>query len=127
MSWEYFSFDELKCRCGCEKAEMDPYFMSKLQALRKSINIPLSVSSGYRCAQYNQKVSNTGANGPHTTGRAVDIAISGVNAFKLLQYAGSFQFQGIGIKQSGAHESRYIHLDDLTEKDGYPRPTVWSY
>lgn len=127
MNWEYFSEDELKCRCGCGKADMDPYFMQKLHALRKTLNFPLLVNSGFRCPDYNTKVSNTGGNGPHTTGRAVDIAISGKEAYYLIQYAANFSFQGIGVKQTGPHNQRYIHLDDLTDKDGYPRPTVWSY
>ena len=127
MSWEYFSFDEMKCKCGCNKADMDPVFMSKLQALRKSLGFALPITSGYRCGNYNQEVSSTGIKGPHSLGRAVDIAVSGLEAYKLLQYAASFQFQGLGVKQSGPNNSRYIHLDDLIEKDGYIRPTVWSY
>ena len=34
-------------------------------------------------------------------------------------------FTGVGINQKGS--SRFIHLDQLHEKDGYPRPTIWSY
>ena len=127
MSWEYFSEEELKCRCGCGKADINTYFMQKLHALRKTLDFPLPISSGFRCPEYNQKVSNTGPNGPHTTGRSVDIAISGKQAFYLMQYAANFSIQGLGVKQSGPHNQRYIHLDDLTEKDGYPRPAVWSY
>lgn len=127
MNWLYFSEQELQCHCGCGKAEMDHDFMKKLIALREQLGFSLVVTSGYRCSKHNQNVSKTGANGPHTTGRAVDIAISGGNAFKLLQYAASFQIQGIGIKQSGLFNQRFIHLDDLTEKDKFPRPMVWSY
>lgn len=106
---------------------MDTYFMQKLHAIRKTLGFPLTVSSGYRCPEYNQKVSKTGPTGPHTTGRAVDIAISGKEAFFLVQYAANFNMQGIGVKQSGPDEERYVHLDDLLEKDGFPRPRVWSY
>jgi len=125
--WEHFTVDELKCKCGCGKADMDPYFMSKLHALRKTLGFPLQVSSGFRCEEYNQKVSKTGSKGPHTLGRAVDIVGSGKEAYLLVQYATNFHMQGIGVKQSGSHEQRFIHLDDMTEKDGYPRPRIWSY
>lgn len=125
--WEYFTREELMCRCGCGGMEMDPYFMDKLHSLRKALGFPLTVSSGYRCPDYNKRISKSGYNGPHTTGRAVDIAISGGDALKLIQYACNFHLLGIGVKQSGPHEKRYIHIDDLTEKDGYPRPGVWSY
>jgi len=125
--WEHFTVDELRCKCGCGKADMDPHFMNKLHAIRKTLDFPLPVSSGFRCSDYNQRVSKTGANGPHTTGRAVDIAISGKEAFFLVQYAANFHMQGIGVKQSGPNEQRFIHLDDLLEKDGFPRPRIWSY
>ncbi len=125
--WEYFTEDELKCRCGCGKVEMDPYFMDKLHALRRVLGFSLPITSGYRCPNYNKRISKTGFNGPHTTGRAVDIAISGGDALKLIQYACNFHLLGIGVKQSGLINQRYIHIDDLTEKDGYPRPALWSY
>lgn len=125
--WEYFTVDELKCRCGCDRVEMDPYFMDKLHALRKTLGFPLPVTSGYRCPDYNMRISKSGYNGPHTTGRAVDITVTGGEALKLIQYACNFHMLGIGVKQSGPHDKRYIHIDDLTEKDGYLRPAVWSY
>lgn len=125
--WEYFTEDELKCKCGCGKVDMDANFMNKLHALRKTLDFPLPVSSGFRCPEYNQKVSKTGFKGPHTTGRAVDIAISGKEAFFLVQYAANFHMQGIGVKQSGSEGQRYVHLDDLLENDGFPRPRIWSY
>ncbi|MBS0289290.1 MAG: DUF882 domain-containing protein [Proteobacteria bacterium] len=127
MPWEYFSDDEMRCHCGCKRVEMDPYFMSKLHSLRKLLEFPFLVTSGFRCPEYNEKISSTGTNGPHTTGRAVDIAISGKQAYLLVQYAANFHFLGIGIKQSGPDEKRYVHLDDLSEKEGFPRPRIWSY
>lgn len=35
------------------------------------------------------------------------------------------KFTGIGIQQKGG--DRYIHLDNLPNAPGQPRPTVWSY
>jgi zinc D-Ala-D-Ala carboxypeptidase len=123
ISYPYFSQAELQCRCGCEQAKMQPEFMQKLIALREYLNFPLPVTSAYRCAKHNQVVSSTGVNGPHTTGRAVDIAISGEKAFVLMTAAKQFGFTGIGMKQHGPHGSRYVHLDDLT----IARPMVWTY
>ena len=28
---QHFSIDELKCKCGCNRAEMDPDFLAKLE------------------------------------------------------------------------------------------------
>lgn len=126
MTWHYFSADELKCRCGCNQINMDTYYMSKLEAIRKTLDFPFKISSGYRCPEHNFKLTGS-RTGPHTHGRAVDILVSGEQAFKLVQYASSFQILGIGVKQSGSEEKRFVHLDDLTVKDGYSRPRIWSY
>jgi zinc D-Ala-D-Ala carboxypeptidase len=34
-------------------------------------------------------------------------------------------FTGIGVSQKGA--IRFIHVDDLPDAPGQPRPTIWSY
>lgn len=97
-------------------------FMDDLQELRQLFGRPMPVTSGYRCSEYNTKVSSTGPNGPHTTGRAVDIGLGGSAAYDLLKLALGRGFTGIGVNQKGT--GRFIHLDKLT--DG-PRPNVWSY
>jgi uncharacterized protein YcbK (DUF882 family) len=85
------------------------------------------VSSGYRCPDHNNEVSSTGLNGPHTTGKAADILVKGMNAYLLLQAAmKSGRLYGIGISQRGKHESRFLHLDMVESGQAF-RPTVWSY
>ncbi|MEO5330361.1 MAG: D-Ala-D-Ala carboxypeptidase family metallohydrolase, partial [Magnetococcus sp. THC-1_WYH] len=54
--------------------------MDRLENLRREFNRPMPVSSGYRCPMHNARVSKTGFSGPHTTGQAVDIVISGEDA-----------------------------------------------
>jgi hypothetical protein len=34
-------------------------------------------------------------------------------------------FTGIGVAQKGS--GRFMHLDDLLNDEGQPRPTIWSY
>lgn len=119
--WKYFTPKEMACKC-CGYVKVDEGFMNKLEALRMNCKFPFPVNSAYRCVKHNQAVSSTGDSGPHTTGRAVDIGVDRGKAFKLLGIAIEMGFTGIGLAQKG--ESRYIHLDDLT--DGL-RPTVWSY
>lgn len=105
--------------------KMNPLFLQKMDQLRHVCGFPFIIPSGFRYPEYNIKVSSTGENGPHTTGRACDVAVSGEQAYIVLRVAMELGFTGIGIKQKG--EGRFIHLDDLTEADGYPRPRIWSY
>lgn len=120
----YFSDAELGCSC-CGKNLVDQEFLSKLNALRAFLDFPFNVTSGYRCPDHNENVSSTGRNGPHTTGRAVDIFCSHKQAFDIVTNARNFGFTGIGVKQRG--EGRFIHLDTLSETPNRPRPHVWSY
>ena len=125
MKSKYFSYNELKCKCGCDKCLIQEDFLAKLDDLRESMDMPLVITSGYRCPDHNEKVSFSGRNGSHTTGRAVDIGVNRKDAYLLLQFAFLKKFTGIGVHQSGA--GRFIHLDDLTNLDKGIRPTVWSY
>lgn len=120
----HFTKAELTCKCGCGMLpEQD--FMDRVEGLRVSLGFSLPVTSGARCASYNSKVSATGASGPHTTGRALDLGVRGENALRLIVEARRAGFSGIGVSQKG--EGRFIHLDDLPDALGQPRPHLWSY
>lgn len=122
--WPNFSVNELKCKhCGQEK--IIPTFMDRLQGLRKDYGKPMKITSGYRCPEHNASVSKTGSDGVHTTGRAVDIQVFGKDAYDLLHLALLHGFTGIGISQNGQMDKRFIHLDDLPDKNH--RPRIWSY
>lgn len=120
----HFSDAELACPCGCGMLpEHD--FMDKLETIRVAYGKPMKVNSAARCPAYNEKVSSTGRTGPHTTGRAIDIGVSGSDAHRLLRVAMRHgNFTGIGVQQKGPHVSRFLHFDDLT---GENRPWIWSY
>lgn len=105
---------------------MDDDFMRDLDDLRGYLGIPLSVSSGYRCPDYNDRISSTGRAGPHTTGKAVDMPIIGEKALRLIVAARQRGFHGIGVKQHGPHEKRFIHIDKIPDTMG-PRPWLWTY
>lgn len=125
MAWRYFRKEEFACKCGCGQNLMDDTFIDELDELRSAFRAPLKVNSGYRCPKYNSEVSTTGLTGPHTTGRAVDFGIARADAYRLVKLAMNAGFTGIGVKQKG--EGRFIHLDNLPNTVGSPRPTVWSY
>ncbi|MEO5364676.1 MAG: D-Ala-D-Ala carboxypeptidase family metallohydrolase [Magnetococcus sp. DMHC-8] len=107
---------------------MEDSFMTELEKLRTAFGQPMVVTSGFRCPNYNMQASHTGPCGPHTTGKAVDIQISGADAHRLLTLAlQQGCFTGIGISQAGPHNTRFIHLDTIEPGPGRPRPTVWTY
>lgn len=124
----HFAPEEFECACGCGRNEMQPDFIRKLDDLRSRFDFPFVVTSGYRCPDHNAKVSTTGRDGPHTTGRAVDLSLFGRRAFLVIRQASLFGFMtGLGLNQRGQHEKRFVHLDDLEAGDGRYRPTVWTY
>ena len=121
----HFSRAELACRCGCGMLPAKD-FIEKLEAIRVVYEKPMKVNSAARCPEHNAKVSGTGRTGPHTTGRAIDIGVSGNDAHELLRIAMRVgYFTGIGVNQKG--NARFIHLDDLPNAPGQPRPWCWSY
>lgn len=127
MDWskvKHFRPEEFACR-HCGKVEMNEVFVSKLDAMRGQCDFPFVVTSGYRCPDHNEAVSTTGRDGPHTTGRAADIAVSGAAAYRVLSMCQRFGITGIGVQQKGS--GRFLHLDDLENGPGCPRPWIWSY
>ena len=119
-----FSETEMRCKCGCGRADMDPGFMAWLQRLRGQYRQPMIVNSALRCSDHNTQVSSTGRTGPHTTGKAIDIGVSRSDAHRLLSLACSTGVSGIGVKQTGS--GRFLHLDMLQPDEG-PRPNLWGY
>jgi uncharacterized protein YcbK (DUF882 family) len=122
--WPHFKPAELQCK-GDGKLLIVPAFMDRLERLRAEVGQRLAITSGYRSPAYNARVAATGTDGPHTTGRAVDILVRGADALDLLVVARGLGFTGFGIAQKGA--VRYLHLDDLPGAAGQPRPWMWSY
>lgn len=126
--WPHFSVEELSCGQGeCKycsgQMRMNPDFMRKLGVLRRHFASPIIVTSGFRCDQRNKDEGGKPGSA-HLLGRAVDISIKGRDAHRLLSFALSLGFTGVGISQKGA--VRFIHLDDLEDGEA-PRPWIWSY
>jgi len=125
MSWKYFSEKEMACT-HCVECMMDEDFMGMLDQLRELYGAPLAVTSGYRCPDHNiEKVKKK--LGAHTTGNAADLGVHGEAAYKIIKLAQEIGFTGIGVAQRGNPNTRFIHLDNLTTLDEFPRPWVWSY
>lgn len=117
----YSEFDQKDGKLpGSGKEFMDVDFLNNLDILRGKCNFVCNVSSGYRSPEYNNHISTTGFNGPHTTGKSCDILVSRGNARILIREALNMGcFNGIGVQQKG--DARFIHLDSLD------RVAFWSY
>ena len=120
QNWVNFQPKEVSCsHCGELKIHSD--IMDLLQEARNDLG-PLSITSGYRCSEHNSSVSSTGANGPHTTGKAIDISVRDSQHRKVLIDYFAPQVTGLGIAKS------FFHIDLLYEEDGFEmRPNSWVY
>ena len=118
MSYKYFTEDELACQCNNCDGEMSASFMVKVDRLREACGFPFVVTSAYRCPEHNKAVGGA-ARSKHTQGKAIDVALSGEQAWQVIANARRAGINGIGVSQSGA--GRFIHLDDR------PSFAMWSY
>jgi len=123
MEFKYFTEAELSCS-HCQINGIHISFMKKIEALRESLGFPFIVTSGYRCPQHPIEAKKQ-SYGAHSTGHAMDLAVRGENAYRLLDGALRAGFTGIGVNQKG--NARFIHLDNIKSSERRPRPWVWSY
>lgn len=122
VNWgDYPNFTEAEFRCKhTGRCEMHPDFMRKLQHLRGVYGKPMTITSGYRAPTHPIEAAKS-APGEHSTGRAADVAVSGVEALRVIQLALGLGFTRIGVQQKGS--GRFIHLGDSPAF----APGLWSY
>ena len=120
QSWVNFKPEEFKCS-HCQALNIHSDIMDLLQEARGDLG-PISITSGYRCGLHNSQVSKTGMSGPHTTGKAIDIAVRDSKHRKELITYFAPKVTGLGIAKT------FIHIDLLTVDDGFTmRPNSWVY
>ena len=90
-------------------------FLTELQTLREAVNMPLTITSGYRCSEHPIEARKSTPGKHHTIG-AVDIAAQGSSAIHILKVALATGWTGIGINVPS-----FIHLDRREEA------TIWKY
>jgi zinc D-Ala-D-Ala carboxypeptidase len=130
VSWDNFSYEEFACS-HCGENRMVEFVIDNLQQIRAIFDFPFVITSGYRCPEHPiEKVK--ARPGPHTTGLAVDIALSHKEALAVQSAAiivndraDEWIWQGFGINQKGS--KRFLHLDQCEESEYRPRPHIWSY
>lgn len=117
---DYFSREELSCR-HCGQYSFDTVFLSALNHLRHVYGKPLIVTSGYRCPRHPLELDRANP-GTHTTGKAIDLALTHGDALEVIVIAKNLGIQRIGVQQKG--QDRFIHLDVCTDRLS---PALWSY
>lgn len=102
----HFRDTEFACR-HCGLAMVHPELVRKLEALRQTIGKSITVTSGYRCGDYQKVVNPKVFPSPHMFGMAADIIIPGLTVEAIAQAAERAGFDGVGryFKQG------FVHVD----------------
>ena len=101
----HFNLSEFSCPC-CKRVMLHPLLLEKLEKLRKVIERPVYITSGYRCFEYNRKVGGV-PNSYHRIGLAADIKVRDINLIELLEVCENRDFNGIGFYE----KKNFLHLD----------------
>ena len=107
--------------------DMSPEFMALLVEIREEVGFPLPVTSSFRSFFTHPREILKSKPGPHALGKAVDINVYGPQALELVRVALNKGMQGVGLRQTGPHHKRFIHLDNCEHVPHRPRPWVWTY
>ena len=108
---EFFSGDIKLGHKSIEPPGKYYYFIlvmaESLQIVRDYIGSPIIITSGYRTPKWNSYVGGV-KNSYHTTGRAVDIRVSGMTPYDLAVYVSKLtEFKGFGI----CLKKNFLHCD----------------
>jgi len=107
----HFSWAEAFCRCT-EGGRCPAYrpiadirdTAARLERLRTGLGAPIRITSWFRC-KYHSVEARKGRNAlhRHCTGRAVDIAVEGTQALKVIELARWSGFRSVGVYRWGLH------------------------
>lgn len=107
---DHFTLGEFQCHNGADTVKYDKQIVTALEAARLFFNVPITVSSAYRPANYNKKIG--GATGSyHVKGRAVD-------HYCKLSYTLLAKFYEVyGLKGIGCYyDDHFVHIDSRATK-----------
>lgn len=106
---EHFRHHEFACSC-CGVNAVHMRLIDGLERLRsKCGNAPITVTSGFRCWEWNKTVGGVDKS-RHCTGEAADIVVAGLHPLEVAERAGQIEvFSHGGI---GTYPDRgFVHLD----------------
>lgn len=73
----HFTDSEFSCHCGCGAKDVAPKLVKVLELIRVHFGVPVHVTSGRRCTNWNAAVQGV-KNSQHLKGKAADIRVDGV-------------------------------------------------
>ena len=112
----HFSRHEFACKCGCGFDTVDTATLKLLETIRDTFLEPITINSGCRCAQYNQRVGGSKAS-QHMLGRAADFVVDSFSPMRVHIIAGN----SLGSSGGLGSYSTFTHVD--TRSNG---PARWS-
>lgn len=114
----YFTMEEFRCKCGCNKLIVSGILIDKLNEARKIFGKPMILNSGYRCKQHNADIGGS-PNSAHLAGAAADIKCDNSrDRFNMLKALIEVGFNRIGIAET------FIHVDISKNLD---QEVTWLY
>ncbi|MBR5583116.1 MAG: N-acetylmuramoyl-L-alanine amidase [Lachnospiraceae bacterium] len=107
---DHFALSEFQCHNGADTVKYDMQVVTALEAARLFFNVPITVSSAYRPADYNKKIG--GATGSyHVEGKAVDHYCE-LSYTLLAKFYEVYGLKGIGCY----YDDHFVHIDSRTTK-----------
>lgn len=115
---QYFKTNEFSCQCKnkeCVQQKVSKEFLKRLTELRESLNEPLTITSGFRCAAHQKEIEDSGqstvvaVHSQHELGNAADIKPTRTPVKDMVTIAAK-TFKAIGIA------STWIHVDLRDDK-----------
>ncbi len=100
-----FNREEFTCNCGCGFMDINHFLVNRLQVIRDIINLPMMITSGCRCENWNKTVGGK-PHSLHLMGLAADWWVEDYSmkhvALMLHEWSGGFHFY---------EEENFIHCD----------------
>ena len=110
---EHFTGKEFRCKDGTEEFLYCPNLIEVLERIRKNINAPVIINSGYRTPEWNAKVGGSKCS-YHMKGMAADIVVKGHTTKEIAKIADEIMKNHGGV----IRYKNFVHVD---VREGYYR------
>lgn len=113
---EHFTGKEFRCKDGTEEFLFCPNLIEVLERIRKLVNSPVIINSGYRTPEWNAKVGGAKCS-YHMKGMAADIVVKGHTTKEIAKIADEIMKNHGGV----IRYTNFVHVD---VREGYYRKGV---
>ncbi len=113
---DHFTGEEFKCKDGAEEYLYCPNLIEVLEKIRKCLNAPVIINSGYRTPEWNAKVGGAKCS-YHMKGMAADIVVKGHTPKEVAKIASEIMKNHGGV----IRYTNFVHVD---VREGYYRKGV---